>query len=127
MAQTGNIAEMLQSLLSGLNSETSESAGEPQNNANEAFSTDNTQENAGNGSFGDFSSFFENIDIDMILKIGEIFARFNQPDKNADLLRALKPHMREENREKIDTAIKIMKITALWPFIKESGFMDKIF
>ena len=147
MAQTDNIAEMLQSLLAGLNAG---NGGETQNNANQAFNTGESAEggdfsdtetsggsenfggtgpSGGTGAFGgfDFNSFFGNIDIDMIMKIGELFAVFNQPDKNAELLRALKPHMRDENKEKIDTAIKILKITSLLPYLRESGFMDKIF
>jgi hypothetical protein len=63
----------------------------------------------------------------MLMKAGELFALFNSPDKNTELLRALKPHMREENREKIDTAIKVIKLTALLPFLRESGLFDKMF
>jgi len=114
--------DMLQSLLSALNEESprSENGGET---AAESFTT---EENSSGGEF-DFNSFFENIDIDMIMKIGEIFALFSRADKNTDLLRALKPHLRDENREKIDTAIKILKVAALLPYLRESGFMDKLF
>jgi hypothetical protein len=56
-----------------------------------------------------------------------MFSRYNSPDKNTDLLRALKPHLREENKEKVETAIKIVKITALLPFLRESGLFDKMF
>jgi len=78
-----------------------------------------------NGTFG--GSFFDNIDIDMLFKAGEMFSRYNSPDKNTELLRALKPHMREENREKIETAIKIVKVTSLLPYLRESGLFDKMF
>jgi len=125
VAQAVNISEMLQSLLSSLNSEDSqESVSQDENiSSNES---DSANDGFDFGGF-DFGSFFEKIDIDMLLKIGELFAVFNRPDKNAELLRALKPLMRDENKEKIDTAIKIMRIVALWPFLRESGFMDKIF
>jgi len=118
--------EMLQSLLNALNEESprSESAEAPEeSSAEESFSTG---ESFGTGDF-DFNSFFGSIDVDMIMKLGEIFALFSRQDKNTDLLRALKPHLRQENREKIDTAIKILKVTALLPFLRESGLMDKIF
>ena len=127
MADTSNIADVLESLMSSLNNGENANVGDahrgvPPDGENANVPPDG--ENAGNGDFG---SFFENIDLDMIMKLGELFALFNRPDKNADLLRALKPHMREENKEKIDTAIKILKVTALLPFLRESGFMDKLF
>jgi hypothetical protein len=112
---------MLQSLLSALNSEgTEENGGEA-----ESFSTESDGGSA-DGGFN-FNSFFENIDFDMLMKAGEMFSRYNSPDKNTDLLRALKPHLREENKEKVETAIKIVKITALLPFLRESGLFDKMF
>jgi hypothetical protein len=127
MAQN-NMADMLQSLLSALNSD--EGVGRDDRSA--PFEEDGasgapppTDESSGNGF--DFGSFFENIDFDMLMRAGEIFSRFNSPDKNTELLRALKPHLREENKEKIDTAIKIVKITALLPFLRESGLFDKMF
>ncbi|MDR2532518.1 MAG: hypothetical protein LBC82_06715 [Oscillospiraceae bacterium] len=131
MAQANNggsrpqMSEMLQSLLSALNSEDSGEKASSDSGFGSADESFSTGENAGAGF--DFGSFFENIDLEMLMKAGEIFARFNSPDKNTELLRALKPHMREENREKIDTAIKLIKITALLPFLRESGLFDKMF
>jgi len=120
VAQANNMSDMLQSLLSALNSEGSESSG------GRTESSDPTGDENTDSGFN-FNSFFENIDFDMLMKAGELFARFNSPDRNTELLRALKPHMREENREKIDTAIKLIKVTALLPFLRESGLFDKIF
>lgn len=115
MSQSGNMSDMLQSLLSALNREDT------------GGSDENKEENPQQGEGINFGSFFENIDFDMLMKLGEMFAMFNHPDKNTELLRALKPHLRDENRDKIDTAIKLLKITALLPLLRESGFMDKIF
>jgi len=108
------MADMLQSIKEALNtdSEAADSSGDTGNTSAEG---------------GGFGSFFENIDIDMLFKAGEIFSRYNSPDKNTDLLRALKPHLREENRGKIETAIKIVKVTSLLPFLRESGLFDKMF
>jgi len=122
------MADMLQSLLSALNTDNSAENSEEhsEQSTEEFFSTDENSAEGGSGGF-DFGSFFEKIDIDMLFKAGEIFSKFNSPDKNTELLKALKPHMREENREKIETAIKIIKVTSLLPFIKESGLFDKMF
>ena len=126
MSGSGNMAEMLQSLLSALNSEQMNSTGQTGENESQAEEKRNNESGENSAGF-DFNSFFENIDFDMLLKAGELFARFNSPDRNTELLRALKPHMREENKEKIDTAIKLIKITALLPFLRESGLFDKLF
>ena len=69
----------------------------------------------------EFDSIFGNIDIDAILGIMEMFEQMNKSDKNTDLLLALKPHLREENKDKIDKAIKIMKLMTLIPLLRESG------
>ncbi|MBQ9965174.1 MAG: hypothetical protein IJP22_00420 [Clostridia bacterium] len=42
-------------------------------------------------------------------------------DASTQLLTALKPHLSEPRREKVDTAIKILKLIELFPLIKESG------
>lgn len=75
------------------------------------------QENSDNGLFG-------GIDIDMVLKLGEVFAQMNKPDKNTQLLLALKPHLRPENRQKVDNAMKLMKILGMLPLLRECGFLD---
>ncbi len=52
-----------------------------------------------------------------------LVSKFNSlgGDSRTQLLNALKPHLSETRREKVDTAIKILKILELLPFIKESG------
>ena len=45
-------------------------------------------------------------------------------DGRSQLLIALKPHLSEPRREKVDTAIKILKIIDMLPFLRESGILD---
>ena len=45
-------------------------------------------------------------------------------DPRTNLLNALKPHLSEPKREKVDTAIKILKVIELLPFLKESGIFN---
>ena len=47
----------------------------------------------------------------------------NKHDKNVDLLLALRPLMKEENQVKIDRLIKIFKLFAVYPLLKESGLL----
>lgn len=42
-------------------------------------------------------------------------------DSRTNLLTALKPHLSEPRQEKVETAIKILKVLELLPLIKESG------
>ena len=47
----------------------------------------------------------------------------NTHDKNVDLLLALKPLLKEENQAKIDRLIKIFRLFAIYPALKESGLL----
>ncbi len=59
-------------------------------------------------------------DLNMMLKAKSIFDRMNNTSsKNADLITALKPHLSEESRKKADTAIRILRLFEILPYIKE--------
>ena len=42
-----------------------------------------------------------------------------------ELLLALKPLLREENRAKVDTAVKLLKLASLLPLLKDTGLFGK--
>lgn len=44
-------------------------------------------------------------------------------DNRTALLTALKPHLSEPKREKVDTAIKILKVIEILPLLKDSGIL----
>ena len=67
------------------------------------------------------------IDLDAIMKLGEIMSQMNRSDKNTQLLLALKPHLRPENQQKADNAIKLIKIMNVLPLLKDSGVLDGLF
>ena len=69
---------------------------------------------------------FDSIDPDMLLKLMELFESMNKQTDDERLLLALKPLLREENRAKVDTAVKLLKILALLPLIKDSGMLGKL-
>lgn len=50
------------------------------------------------------------IDLEMVLKLGSMFSDFSQDDDRARLLRDLKPFLSSEKRDKVDSAIKILKL-----------------
>ena len=64
-----------------------------------------------------------NIDISKITQFSAIMAQAKKSDKNVDLLLALRPLLKEENQIKIDRLIKIFRLFAIYPAIKESGLL----
>ena len=44
---------------------------------------------------------------------------FNTPNKNVDLIMALKPHLRPETQNKADQALKIIKLFEVLPLLRE--------
>lgn len=63
------------------------------------------------------------IDIQKIMQLTSIISQANKSDKNVELLLALKPLLKEENQAKIDRLIKIFKLFAIYPLLKESGLL----
>lgn len=47
-----------------------------------------------------------------------------QDNTRAQLLLALKPHLSEPRREKVDTAVKLLQIIEALPLLKESGILN---
>lgn len=47
-------------------------------------------------------------------------------DPRTSLLLALKPHLSETKRDKVDTAVKILRLLDLLPLIKETGILGKL-
>lgn len=89
----------------------------------------NTSEKSnGNEEEKEADSFdFSGINLDMIMKLGDIMSGLNSTDKDTELLIALKPYLREKNQAKIDTAVKLFRLISLLPVIKETGLFDNLF
>ena len=45
-------------------------------------------------------------------------------DSRTRLLLSLKPHLSEPKREKVDTAVKILKIIEILPLLRDTGLLD---
>ena len=62
------------------------------------------------------------------LKLMGIVSAFQNKDndRRSQLLLALKPHLSFERQEKIDKAVKLLKIAAILPILKEQGVLDLI-
>lgn len=59
-------------------------------------------------------------DFNMMMKAKTIFDKMNSAsNKNTDLILALKPHLSPQNRNKADTAVKILKLFEVLPLLKD--------
>lgn len=77
-----------------------------------------------NSSGGDTAS--EMPDLEMIGKLTSLAGTFSCNDKNMELLLALKPHLGAEKQQKVDKAIKLLKILAVYNAAKESGVINNL-
>ncbi len=47
-------------------------------------------------------------------------------DDRSRLLLALRPHLSEDRREKVDKAVKLLRLASVVPLLKESGMLSDI-
>lgn len=88
-----------------------------------ALAEDDPQENdtrdgAQEGSDG---GLFSGLDIGSIAKIAGLLSAAGSTSDDERLLMALKPLLRKENRGKVDTAMRLLKLISLLPLLRESG------
>lgn len=72
------------------------------------------------------SSPMPDFDISMFMKLSDIMGK-TQDDKTSGLLVALKPLLKEERRERVDRAVKFLRLFQIWEVLKESGLMNDFF
>lgn len=114
LKQLSELAQILTSEADGENSEAPDTEKTEQN----------TEADSDESSEGLFSGGF---DLSSLIKLQEIMGAMSQSDKNSELLLALKPHLSEERRQKVDKAIKLMKLIAVWNIVKGSGLINDLF
>lgn len=64
-----------------------------------------------------------NVNMDMIFKIKNAMEIMNKDDKNIEFLRALRSLLANEKQQKVDNAIKVMRLIKLWPLLKEFNIL----
>ena len=109
------IKSVAASLFSGGSSENSE------NSRGKSDVSENTDSSETNESGG--FSLPDGIDP---MKIMSMISLLNNPksDKRTGLLLALKPHLTEERQQRVDKAVKLLKIISVIPSLKEQGLLD---
>lgn len=106
------ISELAQMFSSSDNTETKSSA------------ASSKPDNDGGGLPGGFD--MGDFDFTKILKVQEIMNKASN-DKNAEFLLALKPLLREERQQKVDKAVKMLKLFTVWTVLKDSGMLNDLF
>lgn len=88
------------------------------NNQNKEMAEEKSEAAFPSGDFG-----LGDIDITKLFKVQEIMSKASN-DKSAELLLALKPLLREERQAKVDKAVKVLKLFAVWTVLKDSGLLS---
>ena len=65
-------------------------------------------------------------DIHQMMKLASLAGTFSQNDENTELLLALRPHLSVKKQQKLDKAVKILKLTAVYSAAKENGLINNI-
>lgn len=65
-------------------------------------------------------------DLSAVMKLSGIAGALSGSDRNTELLMALKPHLSEEKQGRVDKAVKLLKLLALWNMAKESGLLNEL-
>ena len=65
-------------------------------------------------------------DLGALVRLTGLFGAASQTDKNAELLMALRPHLSPERQKKVDKAIKLLKLIAVWNIAKDSGMLNDL-
>lgn len=88
------------------------------NNILESF-----QNNSSNENDTESQNPFDQIDTETILKLQKIMTLFNNKSNTSDeqLLKALKPYMRDSRKEKIDQYIRLLHIIKIFENFQKMG------
>ena len=79
---------------------------------------ENSSEDSGPG-------LFSGMDIGTMAKLAGLLGAASSHGDDERFLLALKPLLREENRSKVDTAVRLLKIISLIPLLKDSGLFGQ--
>ena len=119
MSTTDDITEKIQSLLSDEESmkQIQELAamfsGGGNSSEQPSAENNNAEENSENGGFNP-------------LAIMQLMGSLSVQDKNCDLLMALRPHLSHEKQQKIDRAVKMLKLYNIFITMRDSGMLNDL-
>ncbi|WP_295214719.1 hypothetical protein [Ruminococcus sp.] len=65
-------------------------------------------------------------DFSMLLRVQELMGAMQNNDDDTKLLLALRPHLKEQRQKKVDQAVKMLKLYAVFSAVKENGLLQDL-
>lgn len=62
----------------------------------------------------------------LLSTLSRAMAALREPDRNIQLLQALRPFLEEERQRKVDEAVKLLHLMRLAPLLQESGILNRL-
>ncbi|MBP3242425.1 MAG: hypothetical protein J6L99_01065 [Ruminococcus sp.] len=62
-------------------------------------------------------------DIGKVMQLTSLAGAMSQKDPNTDLLLALRPHLSPEKQQRVDKAVRLLKLLAVFSVAKENGLL----
>lgn len=92
-----------------------------QNNMNQHNNQNNSQNGSGDNSIPNFD--FSNIDMNTIMKISSAFGNMNnnKNDPRSNLLNSLKPYLRDNKKEKLDSYVNLLNMSKIAEVLKNTN------
>lgn len=67
------------------------------------------------------------IEPSMLLKMGELLRNSGDSDKNTALLMALRPHLGTQRQQRVDKALRLMKLWVVFQTMQKTGMLQQLF
>lgn len=62
----------------------------------------------------------------LLMRLGELMQSHRQPDQNAALLLALRPHLGERRQIRVDKAVRFLRLYSIWKAAQQSGMLHDL-
>lgn len=110
-----------------LRSESGDDSSEPQQTSAESGGMDFSALAAMLGGMsGSQSGTGSGLDMDTVMKLMQAVSAAGSEDKDRSLLLALRPHVSTDKQEKIDRAVKLLKLYAVVNSLRNSGMLGQL-
>lgn len=121
MIQNNQIPDEFKNMLNQFSNNNSSNNNSSYNNSSSDNSLNNNSQS--NNSSNNNSSEMLNFDMDTLLKMKSIMDNVNssQSDPRSNLLRSLKPYLRESRKNKVDEYIKLFRMGKIFEMMNPSG------
>ncbi len=89
-------------------------------------SSGSTPEQAPSGTHTNEKPSDGGFDLSMLLKMQELMGAVQGSDESTELLLALRPHLHGQRQKKVDQAVKLLRLYAVFSAVKENGLLQEL-